>query len=275
MAMRPPSGVLAAGQWVLLHDRMGRHYRVRLEAGGETSLHSGQVVHDELIGAFDGSLVRTSKGMTLLALRPTLAEWVTQAPRQAQPIYPKDVALILMLADLGPGSRVMEAGVGAGALTMSLLRAVGPSGQVYSYEIREDFGAQAQASVRSVIGEVDNWSLRIADVSAEIEQTELDAVLLDLPEPWTVVPLLGAALRPGGTVFAHCPNVTQVVRFGEALRGAGGFGMFRTVESLVRDWTVRGRSVRPSHRMVAHTGFLSFARRLAGSLVFEPDRERL
>jgi tRNA (adenine57-N1/adenine58-N1)-methyltransferase len=266
--------MLEAGELVFLHDRAGRRYRVRLAQGATFSLHSGAIAHDELIGRPDGSLVTTNQGSRLLALRPTFAELVVDRKRRAQPIYPKDLGAILVGADVLPGLRVVEGGAGTAALTVALLRAVGARGRVYSYEVREDFLAAAQDAVVEVMGEMpENLELKLGDIYEGIEERDLDRALLDVPEPWRAVPALVAAVRPGGIVFAHCPNVTQVQRFLDGLREAGGFGLFETLEVLQRGWTVRGRSLRPSHRMVAHTGFLTFARRLAGPEVFETESE--
>ena len=266
--------MLQAGELVFLHDRAGRRYRVRLAAGATLSLHSGAIPHDELIGKPEGSLVATNQGSRLLVLRPTFAELVVDRKRRAQPIYPKDLGAILVGADIVPGLRVLEGGAGTGALTIALLRAVGPSGRVHSYEVREDFLSAATEAVAEVMGGVpENLDLKLGDVYEGVEERDLDRALLDLPEPWRAIPALVSALRPGGIVFAHCPNVSQVQRFLDGLREAGGFGLFETIEVLQRGWTVRGRSLRPSHRMVAHTGFLTFARRLAGVEVFETESE--
>ena len=266
--------MLEAGELVFLHDRAGRRYRVRLASGASLSLHSGAIAHDELIGKPDGSLVTTRQGSRLLALRPTFAELVVDRKRRAQPIYPKDLGAILVGADIVPGLRVLEGGAGTGALTVALLRAVGPQGEVHSYELREDFLAAARDAVAEVMGGLpENLDLKLGDVYEGVEERGLDRALLDVPEPWRAVPALLASLRPGGIVFAHCPNVSQVQRFLDGLREAGGFGLFETIEVLQRGWTVRGRSLRPSHRMVAHTGFLTFARRLAGEGTFETESE--
>ncbi len=208
------------------------------------------------------------------SLRPAFAERVVERRRRAQPIYPKDLAAILVHADVSPGDVVVEAGTGTAALTLAALRAVGPGGRVVSYEVREDFHAAAADAVEEVLGAVPaNLELRVGDVYEGIDDRGVDRVLLDLPEPWRALPGAAAALRAGGIVFAHCPNTTQVQRFCDELREVGGFGLIETVELLERGWTVRGRSVRPSHRMVAHTGFLTFARRLAGAEVFEAESE--
>jgi tRNA (adenine57-N1/adenine58-N1)-methyltransferase len=269
--------VFAEGDDVLLHDHQGRRYRLRLHAGATHSLHSGAFPHDALLGQPEGELVATNRGGKLLALRPTFAEQVTERKRRAQPIYPKDLGAILVAADLGPGQRVFESGTGTAALTLAAWRAISPGGHLVSYEAREEFSALAVKGVEETLGAVpDGLELRVGvvpdDIAAE-EIGEVDRVLLDLPEPWVAVPLVLSILRRGGIVFAHCPNVSQVQRWADALRDATGFGLIETVELLERHWTVRGRSLRPSHRMVAHTGFLVFARRIADGAVFEAERE--
>jgi len=273
-ASGPHRRPLASGDQVLLHDRSGRRYRVVLKTGDKTSLHTGALSHDDLIGKPDGSLVTTARGVVLLALRPTFAESITGRRRQAQPIYPKDLGAILVFADLFPGARVLETGTGTGALTITALRAVGREGSVVSIELREEFLELARGAVAEAFaGLPANLDLRLGDGYQDPGDRDLDRVLLDLPEPWNAVPWVRAALVPGGIVFAHCPNVSQVQRFGEALREAGGFGLVETFELLQRGWTIRGRSLRPAHRMVAHTGFLTFARRLAGDGFFESEGE--
>ena len=268
------SGPFADGEVIVLVDKVGRRHRVRLRAGERHSIHSGFVLHDDLIGRPEGVVVTTQLGARLLAVRPTFAEQVTGRRRQTQPIYPKDLGAILVAADIYPGARVLEAGAGTGALTMAALRAVGERGQVVSYEVREDFLEAARRAVVDTLGAVPtNLDLKLGDVYAGVEERDMDRVLLDLPEPWQAVPAVKAALRPGGIVFAHCPNVSQVQRFFDCLRETRGFGMLEAFELLQRGWTVRGRSMRPSHRMVAHTGFLCFARRLAEDELFEPEGE--
>ena len=265
---------LREGELVLLVDKVGRRHRVRLKAGERYSIHSGLIQHDDLIGRPEGIIVTTQMGARLLAVRPTFAEQVTGRVRQAQPIYPKDLGAILVAADIHPGAHVLEAGTGTGALTLALLRAVGPEGSVVSYEQREEFLEAARRAIVDTLGGVPpNLRLKLGDVYLGIEEADLDRVLLDLPEPWQAVPGAKLALRPGGIVFAHCPNVSQVQRFFDCLRELRGFGMLEAFEVLQRGWTVRGRSMRPSHRMVAHTGFLCFARRLAGDDLFEPEGE--
>lgn len=262
------------GELVLLVDKVGRRQRVRLKAGERHSMHSGLIAHDDLIGRPEGVIVTTQLGARLLAVRPTFAEQVTGRQRQAQPIYPKDLGAILVAADIHPGARVLEAGTGTGALTLALLRAVGDRGTVVSYEQREEFLEAARRAIVDTLGSIPpNLELNLGDVYAGVDERDLDRVLLDLPEPWQAVPVVKTALRPGGIVFAHCPNVSQVQRFFDCLREVRGFGMLEVFEVLQRGWTVRGRSLRPSHRMVAHTGFLCFARRLAEDELFEPEGE--
>lgn len=271
---RGESALLTEGEVILLVDKVGRRHRVRLRAGERHSIHSGLILHDDLIGRPEGVVVTTQMGARLLAVRPTFAEQVTGRRRQAQPIYPKDLGAIVVGADLYPGARVLEAGTGTGALTLAALRSVGASGHVVSYEAREEFLEAARRAIVETLGAAPpNLTLKLGDVYLGVEERDVDRVLLDLPEPWQAVPAAKAALRPGGLVFAHCPNVSQVQRFFDCLREVRGFGMLEAYELLQRGWTVRGRSMRPSHRMVAHTGFLCFARRLAEDEVFEPEGE--
>jgi len=264
----------AEGEVILLVDKVGRRHRVRLRAGERHSIHSGFVHHDDLIGRPEGVVVSTQMGARLLAVRPTFAEQVTGRRRQAQPIYPKDLGAILVTADVHPGAQVIEAGTGTGALTLAALRAVGPQGAVVSYESREEFLEAARRGIVESLGALPaNLTLKLGDVYQGVDERDMDRVLLDLPEPWQAAPAAKSALRPGGIVFAHCPNVSQVQRFFDCLRELRGFGMLEAFEVLQRGWTVRGRSMRPSHRMVAHTGFLCFARRLAEDELFEPEGE--
>jgi len=264
----------ADGELILLVDKVGRRHRVRLKAGQRHSLHSGAIEHDALIGREEGVVVTTQLGARLLAVRPTFAEQVTGRVRQAQPIYPKDLGAILVGADLHPGARVLEAGTGTGALTLAALRAVGPSGVVVSYEQREEFLEAAARAITETLGAIPpNLTLKLGDIYLGVDERDMDRVLLDLSEPWQAIPSVRSALRQGGIVFAHCPNISQVQRFFEGLREVRGFGMLEVFELLQRGWTVRGRSLRPSHRMVAHTGFLCFARRIAEEELFEPEGE--
>jgi tRNA (adenine57-N1/adenine58-N1)-methyltransferase catalytic subunit len=221
------SRVFGAGDRVLLIDHKKRRYLVTLKAGGEFHSHAGFVAHDELIGRTEGSTIRSTRNQAYLAIRPTLSDFVLKMPRGAQVIYPKDLGPILMLADLFPGARVLESGIGSGALSMAMLRA---GADIVGYELREDFA---------------------------------ERVVLDLPEPWRIVPHAEKALHPGGIFLAYTPSIVQVMQLREALDDSA-FDLAETVEVLNRTWHVEGQAVRPDHRMVAHTGFLTHARLLQG-----------
>ena len=252
----------AAGDRVLLVDAKRRRHLITLAAGGEFHTHAGVLAHDLLLGEPEGVTVRTTLGSRLVAVRPTLSEYVLEMPRGAQVIYPKDLGPILMLADVFPGARVLESGVGSGALTLALLRAVGATGHVTGYEIRDDFARRAQANVDGFLGADVPLQVEVRDVYEGIELDDLDRVLLDLPEPWRVVKHAETALHPGGILLAYLPTIGQVARLREELAGSS-FGMVETLEVLQRTWHVDGQSVRPDHRRVAHTGFLTHARLLA------------
>jgi tRNA (adenine57-N1/adenine58-N1)-methyltransferase len=258
------SGVFAAGDRVLLLDAKRRRHLVTLAPGGELHLHTGVVKHDDLIGADEGVTVRSSMGARMVAVRPTLSEYVLEMPRGAQVIYPKDLGPILMLGDVYPGASILESGVGSGALTMALLRAIGPTGRVVGYEIRDDFADRARRNVEGFLGEGVPLRIDVRDVYEGIDEEGLDRVILDLPEPWQVVKHAESALRPGGIIVAYLPTIGQVARLREELDGSA-FGMAQTLEVLHRTWHVEGQSVRPDHRMVAHTGFLTVARLLVPS----------
>ncbi len=250
------------GERVLLLDRRGRRYLVVLEKGGEFHTHNGPVPHDQILGQADASVVRSTRGSRYVAVRPTLAEVVLEMPRGAQVIYPKDLGPILIMADIFPGARVLEAGLGSGALSMTLLRA---GAEVYGYEVREDFASRAARNVAQFLGQaaLERYHVEIRDVYEGIGERGLDRVLLDLPEPWRAVKHASAALRPGGIILSYLPSIAQVMALREALEGTG-FAMAETTEVLQRSWHVEGQAVRPEHRMVAHTGFLTTARLLAG-----------
>jgi tRNA (adenine57-N1/adenine58-N1)-methyltransferase len=255
---RPGPGLLAAGERVLLIDAKDRRYLLTLVAGSSFHTHAGIVAHDEIVGRPEGSRVTGSTGRHFLVLRPTLADVVLKMPRGAQVIYPKDLGAILLAADIGPGQRVLEAGVGSGALSMTVLRA---GAAVVGYELREDFAARARANVAAVLGPDVDYRVEIRDVTDGIDEEDLDRVLLDLPEPWAVVPHAARALRPGGILLAYLPTINQTAHLRAALDQAP-FALAETVEVLRRTWHVEARSVRPDHRMVAHTGFLTTARRV-------------
>ena len=255
------TSTFAAGDRVLLVDSKRRRHLVTLEPGGEFHSHAGVLRHDDLIGHDEGVTVRTSRGARLVAVRPTLAEYVLEMPRGAQVIYPKDLGPILILADIYPGARILESGVGSGALTMTLLRAVGPAGHVTGYELRDDFADRARHNVEGLLGPDLPLDLEVRDTYDGIDDDHLDRIILDLPEPWRVVKHAVAALRPGGILLAYLPTIGQVARLREELADSP-FGMAQSLEVLQRHWHVDGQSVRPDHRMVAHTGFLTHARLL-------------
>jgi tRNA (adenine57-N1/adenine58-N1)-methyltransferase len=257
------------GERVLLIDSKARRYLIILVEGGSFSTHAGTLPHADLIGQDEGILVRTSHGARLRAVRPTLSDYILKMPRGAQVIYPKDIGPILMLADVFPGARLLEAGVGSGALSMALLRAVGSEGSVLGYEIREDFAARAVKNVESFLGPDQPYRVEIRDAYEGIGESELDRIVLDLPEPWRVVKHATVALRPGGILVSYLPTIGQVARLREELDGSP-FGLAETLEVLQRTWHVEGQSVRPDHRMVAHTGFLTAARLLDSDLPGAP-----
>ena len=261
------------GDRVLLFDSKGRKYLLTLTAGGEFHTHAGPIAHDQLIGQSEGTVVRSSRGARYTGVRPTLAEVVLKMPRGAQVIYPKDLGPILMLADVFPGARILEAGVGSGALSMTLLRA---GAHVIGYEVRQDFANRARANVVGFLGEavLDRYRIESRNAYDGLDETGLDRVVLDLPEPWRLVKEAETALRPGGILLCYLPTITQVAQLREAIDHSA-FGMAETVEVLQRSWHVEGQSVRPDHRMVAHTGFLTAARLLSvPDQTGEPDQAR-
>lgn len=266
------AGVLTEGDSVVLYDRRKRRYMITLRRGGTSDVRGGRIAHDELLGRAEGGTIRSTRGERFLALRPTLAEFVLEMPRGAQVVYPKDLGAIVLAADLFPGARVFEAGTGSGALTMALVRAVGPDGRVVSYEVRDDFAKIAERNIRRFIGETQSLVLRRRDLADGIlpDDVPVDRIVLDLPEPWRMVPQAEGALVLGGILLAYLPTVPQVMQTVESLAGAGTFALVETVEVLQRPWNVDGRSVRPAHRMVAHTGFLVTARRVEPGAGFPP-----
>ncbi|MDR4470107.1 MAG: tRNA (adenine-N1)-methyltransferase [Nitrospira sp.] len=266
---------LSSGDRIHLIDHKRRQYALTLKAG-ETYQFSGQkIAHDALIGRPDGSIVTLSGGKKMVALRPTFGDYVLKMPRGAQVLYPKDLAIIPMWADIYPGARVFEAGTGSGALTMALLRAVGPDGVVVTYEVRDDFASTAAANISRYINPANLMSFRknaYEGIDLLDDGVAFDRVVLDLPEPWQVVPHAAAALRSGGIYLSFVPTVPQVMRTVEALERATVFGLIETFETLLRTWSVQGRSVRPDHRMVAHSGFITVARKVeAGVLGPKPE----
>ncbi|MDQ4009134.1 MAG: tRNA (adenine-N1)-methyltransferase [Actinomycetota bacterium] len=272
--MTRSSGPFQPGDRVQLTDPKGRRHTVLLEPGAQFHTHRGALAHDDLIGLPEGSVVTSAAGTQYLALRPLLPDYVLSMPRGAQVVYPKDAAQILMWGDIFPGARVLEAGAGSGALTCSLLRAVGERGTVTSYEARPDHAEHAARNVERFFGAVPaNWQLRVADLATHPADQPMDRAVLDMARPWELLPTVSAALVPGGVLTVYVAATTQLSRTTEALREAGCYTESQAWETLLRPWHVVGLAVRPEHRMVGHTAFLLTARRLAEGVV-PPTRQR-
>ncbi len=255
---------LEAGDPALLIDSKGRQFLLDLNPDRTFQYHEGSVAHRDLIGQVDGSWVMSSTGAYLLLLRPRLADFVLKMKRGAQVVYPKDLGPILVYADIGPGMTVLEAGSGSGALAIGLSRAVGPDGRVVSVELREDHAAHARRAVGRWYGQVpDNVELRVGDVADEMEDVAPGRIVLDLPEPWHVLEAAATHQPSGGILAAYLPTVIQVQTLVEVGRATGVFAEIEVKEFLARDWNVSGRSVRPEHNMIGHTGFLVFMRKTA------------
>jgi tRNA (adenine57-N1/adenine58-N1)-methyltransferase len=267
-ATRRQSGPFRAGDRVQLTGPKGRLNTVTLEAGGAFHTHRGILDHDLVIGQPDASVVTSSNGIEYLALRPLLTDFVMSMPRGAAIVYPKDAAQIVGAADIFPGASVVEAGVGSGALSLWLLRAIGPEGRLRSFERRQEFADVAHGNVTSFLGATpNNWSVTVGDLTDElpgaVEDGSVDRVVLDMLAPWECVEVASTALTPGGVLICYVATVTQLSRVAEAIRGTGQFTDPDSSETLVRTWHVEGLAVRPDHRMIGHTGFLVSARRLA------------
>ncbi|MFI9486349.1 tRNA (adenine-N1)-methyltransferase [Promicromonospora sp. NPDC052451] len=271
-------GPFRVGDKVQLTDPKGRLHTITLQPGGTFHTHKGYFKHEQIIGQPEGTVVVNTAEIEYLALRPLLADYVLSMPRGAAVVYPKDAAQIVAMADIYPGARVVEAGVGSGALTMSLLRAVGDAGHVHSIERREDFAAIAQGNVETFFGGPHPaWQLSVgdlADVLPEVaEPGSVDRVVLDMLAPWENVDAVAAALAPGGVLVCYVATTTQLSRTAEDLRADGRFAEPAAFETMVRGWHLEGLAVRPEHRMIGHTGFLITARRLADGVV-PPERKR-
>jgi tRNA (adenine57-N1/adenine58-N1)-methyltransferase len=270
-------GPFRPGDRVQLADTRGRLNTIILGAGKAFHSHRGSFAHDDLIGRPEGTVMTTSEGRQYVAMRPLLADFVLSMPRGAAVVYPKDAGQIVQMADIYPGARVIEAGAGSGALTMSLLRAVGDQGGLVSVERREDFAVIAKANVESWFGGPHPaWVLRVGDLSAVVQDENLtgfDRMVLDMLAPWENVEAAHQALRPGGVLIAYVATTPQLSRFVETLRDFGSFTEPEAWESTVRGWHVEGLAVRPEHRMIGHTGFLVRTRRLADG-VCAPERRR-
>ena len=269
------------GEQVLLIDQRGKRHLIFLRKSETFHSDRGWISHDAVIGQPEGTWVRSSMGLRYVALRPTLAEFVLDMPRGAQVIYPKDLAMILFWADVYPGCRVLEAGMGSGALTLALLRAVGPDGRVITFEQREEFARRALANIHMRSGEVTNLTVRLGPVEDGVADEEpVDRVLLDLPEPWKLTQAMARVLRPGGIFLSYVPTIIQAQQTAETLGRDRHWALVETFETLFRPWNIEGQSVRPFHRMVAHTGFITVARRVvpeegapAPLRVAAPDRD--
>ena len=268
-------GYFAAGDRIQLTDPKGKLYSFTITEGKEWHTHKGWIVHDELIGLPEGSVVSTTAGLKFTAFKPLLADYVLTMPRGATIVYPKDAAMIVGLADIYPGARVLEAGVGSGALTISLLRAVGPTGKVNSIERRADFAENAQSNVSNYFGEKpSNWSLSVGDLQDQNFESEYDRVVLDMLAPWECVDLAAQALRPGGVFLAYVATTTQLSVTAEALKDDGRFTEPESSETIVRGWHHEGLAVRPQQRMIGHTGFLIQSRRMAPGVEVLARRRR-
>jgi len=270
------TGPFAVGDRVQLTDPKGRHYTMILKPGAEFHTHRGALAHDEVIGLPEGSVVKSANGDAFLVLRPLLVDYVMSMPRGAQVIYPKDAAQIVHEGDIFPGARVLEAGAGSGAMTCSLLRAVGPDGEVISYEVRADHAEHAQRNVETFFGQdPDNWRLIISDVvDSDLPDASVDRAVLDMLAPWDVLDAVARMLLPGGVLIIYVATVTQLSTTVEALRERQCWTEPRSWETLQRGWNVVGLAVRPEHTMRGHTAFLISARRLAPGTVTPPPLRR-
>ena len=268
-------GYFAAGDRIQLTDPKGKLYSFTITPGKEWHTHKGWIVHDDLIGLPEGSVVSTTAGLKFTAFIPLLSDYVLSMPRGATIVYPKDAAMIVGVADVYPGAHVLEAGVGSGALSLSLLRAVGSAGSVDSYERREDFAEIARANVSNYFGSLpDQWRLSVGSVQ-EIESEKVyDRVVLDMLAPWECVEMAARVLRPGGVFLAYVATTTQLSATAEALKSDGHFTEPESSETIVRGWHHEGLAVRPQQRMIGHTGFLIHSRRMAPGVEVLARRRR-
>jgi len=253
---------LKANDAVLFIDRKGRRYLKILRPGQRIEIR-GEILADRLLAIEEGSRVKLSSGETFIVLRPTYADLIPHLPRNAQVIYPKDAGPLLIWGDVFPGATVIEGGTGAGALTIALLRAVGASGRLISYELREEFAAAARRNVAAFFGDAPNWTLKLRDLYQGFDETGVDRLFIDVAEPARALDAIAHALRPGGVLVCWVPTAMQLKDTVEALQHRSNFGEIESFETLQRHWQVKGLSVRPVHRMVAHSGFAIVARRLS------------
>ena len=263
------------GDRVQLTDAKGKLYSITLTAGAEWHTHKGMLKHDQLVGIPEGSIVVTNGELKFQAFRPLLADYVLSMPRGATIIYPKDAAMILGVADIKPGVRVLEAGVGSGALSISILRAIGENGFLHSVEIRDDFAKISEKNVSSYFGEKPaNWKLSVGALQEQQLENNYDRIVLDMLAPWECMDVASNALVPGGVFMSYVATTTQLSRIAEAIKESGNFTEPESSETIVRGWHHEGLAVRPQHRMIGHTGFLVFARRMAPGVAVLQRRRR-
>jgi tRNA (adenine57-N1/adenine58-N1)-methyltransferase catalytic subunit len=268
-------GFFAAGDRIQLTDPKGKLYSFTIVPGKEWHTHKGWITHDDLIGMPEGSVVSTTAGLKFTAFKPLLADYVLTMPRGATIVYPKDAAMIVGLADIYPGARVLEAGVGSGALTISLLRAAGEKGYVHSVERRADFAENARSNVDAYFEAAPtNWQLTVGDLQDQSFDSEFDRVILDMLAPWECVDIAARALRPGGVFMSYVATTTQLSATAEAIKEDGRFTEPESSETLVRGWHHEGLAVRPQQRMIGHTGFLIQSRRMAPGVEVLARRRR-
>lgn len=268
-------GFFAEGDRIQLTDPKGKMYTFTITVGKEWHTHKGWIVHNDLIGLPEGSVVSTSAGLKFTAFKPLLGDFVLSMPRGATIVYPKDAAMILGVADVFPGAKVIEAGVGSGALTISLLRAIGEHGTLCSFERREDFAQIAKENVETYFGyKPSNWNLTIGSVQESSTENKFDRVILDMLAPWECVSFAAEILRPGGVFLAYVATTTQLSSTAEALKEDGRFTEPLSSETIVRDWHHEGLAVRPMQRMIGHTGFLIMSRRMAPGVEVLARRRR-
>ena len=263
------------GDRVQLTDAKGKLYSITLIPGAEWHTHKGMLKHDDLVGLPEGSIVQTNGELKFQAFRPLLADYVLSMPRGATIVYPKDAAMILGIADIKPNVRVLEAGVGSGALSISIIRAIGKNGFLHSVEIREDFAQISDANVTNYFGaRPENWQLTIGALQDQSFEKDYDRVILDMLSPWDCVSTASKALVPGGVLLAYVATTTQLSKMAEAIKESGDFTEPESSETIVRGWHHEGLAVRPQHRMIGHTGFLIFARRMATGVPVLQRRRR-
>ena len=268
-------GYFSEGDRIQLTDPKGKMYTFTITQGKEWHTHKGWIVHNDLIGLPEGSVVSTSAGLKFTAFKPLLGDYVLSMPRGATIVYPKDAAMILGVADVFPGAKVIEAGVGSGALSISLLRAIGSNGELASFERREDFAEISEKNVSTYFGgKPANWNLTIGALQDQTYEADFDRVVLDMLSPWECLDVASKALVPGGVFMAYVATTTQLSKIAEAIKESGNFTEPESSETIVRGWHHEGLAVRPQHRMIGHTGFLIFARRMAPGVPVLQRRRR-